>query len=158
MRRRMNFSRLYRVDDEGRIALQIWFDLDDMDAALAELDALQFRFEDERPQARRISGGREFPPPPASPQTPNVELDNECVRVIGRVDTAVHSRAWGEVERPDRIQHLRREPTQDSRLPTRRFCIRRICKPGKALSRDWAGAAPSHDCRHTGQARGSYPT
>lgn len=29
---------LYGIDDEGRIALQIWFDLDDMDAAIAELD------------------------------------------------------------------------------------------------------------------------
>ena len=44
------FLQLYGVDEEGRIALQIWFDLEDMDAAIAELDALHARFEEERPQ------------------------------------------------------------------------------------------------------------
>lgn len=39
------FLQLFGLDTEGRIALQIWFDLDDMDAALAELDALQAQFE-----------------------------------------------------------------------------------------------------------------
>nr|WP_082939991.1 BTAD domain-containing putative transcriptional regulator [Mycolicibacterium peregrinum] len=29
---------VYAIDDEGRIALQIWFDLEDMDAAIAELE------------------------------------------------------------------------------------------------------------------------
>lgn len=45
---------LYAIDDEGRIALQIWFDADDMDAAIAELDALHARFEDERPPVPRL--------------------------------------------------------------------------------------------------------
>lgn len=40
---------VFGIDDDGRIALQIWFDVDDMDAALAELDSLHARFEDERP-------------------------------------------------------------------------------------------------------------
>ena len=48
------FLQVYGVDEEGRIALQIWFDLEDMDAAIAELDALHARFEDERPPARRL--------------------------------------------------------------------------------------------------------
>ena len=48
------FLMVYRVDEEGRIALQIWFDLEDMDAAMAELDAAQARFEDEHPLARRL--------------------------------------------------------------------------------------------------------
>ena len=27
------------LDEEGRIALQVWFDVEDIDAAIAELDA-----------------------------------------------------------------------------------------------------------------------
>ncbi|MGB3476863.1 MAG: BTAD domain-containing putative transcriptional regulator [Mycobacterium sp.] len=45
---------LYGIDDEGRIALQIWFDADDMDAAIAELDALHARFEEERAPERHL--------------------------------------------------------------------------------------------------------
>lgn len=45
---------VYAIDEEGRVALQIWFDVEDMDAAIAELDALQARFEEQRPQARRL--------------------------------------------------------------------------------------------------------
>jgi len=33
------------LDNEGRIAEQVWFDIDDMDAATAELDAMHARFE-----------------------------------------------------------------------------------------------------------------
>ena len=37
---RDEFLQVYGVSDEGRMAaLQVWFDLDDMAAALAELDA-----------------------------------------------------------------------------------------------------------------------
>ena len=37
---------LYGLDDEGRIALQVWFDLEDIDAAIAELDAAHARLEE----------------------------------------------------------------------------------------------------------------
>ena len=40
------------LDEEGRIALQVKFDVDDMDAALTELDAVHARFEEENPQGR----------------------------------------------------------------------------------------------------------
>ncbi len=43
---------LYAVGEDGRIKLQVWFDLDDMDAAIAEIDTLQARFEAERPASR----------------------------------------------------------------------------------------------------------
>ena len=92
------FLLVYGVDDKGRIALQIWFDLEDMDAAIAELDALHARFEDERSQERRLFAGRELPSAPASAQTPNIEFDNECVRAIGRMDAAVDREAWDEAE------------------------------------------------------------
>jgi DNA-binding SARP family transcriptional activator len=49
---RDEFLQLYGIDDQGRIAMQMWFDVDDMDAALAELDALHARFE-HQPGARR---------------------------------------------------------------------------------------------------------
>ncbi len=41
---------LFGLDDDGRIALQVWFDIEDKDAAIAELDALHARFEGERPR------------------------------------------------------------------------------------------------------------
>ena len=43
---------LFGIDEDGRIALQMWFDIDDMDAAIAELDAAHARFEEEQPKAR----------------------------------------------------------------------------------------------------------
>ena len=33
------FLQVYGIDEEGRIALQVWFDVEDVDAAIAELDA-----------------------------------------------------------------------------------------------------------------------
>ena len=75
--------------------MQIWFDLEDMDAAMAELDALHARFEEERPQARRLFGGREIPSPPASAQMPTAEPDTACVRAIRRMDAAVDREATG---------------------------------------------------------------
>ena len=49
------FLEIYGIDEEGRISLQIFFDLEDMDAAIAELDAAHARFEQEaHRQARRL--------------------------------------------------------------------------------------------------------
>src|SRR5271166_5931676 len=49
------FLYLYGVDEEGRITLQVWFDLDDVDAAIAELDAMHARFEEvPRLEGRRL--------------------------------------------------------------------------------------------------------
>ena len=87
---------VYGIDEQGRIALQIWFDLEDMDAAIAELDATYARFEEERSQARDLRGGRELPSPP--PQMPTAELENGCVRAIGRLWDAFDREAWDEVE------------------------------------------------------------
>ena len=92
------FLQVYNVDEEGRFASQIWFDLEDMDAAIAELDAMHAQFEDERSQPRRLFGGRELPSATASAQTPSVEFDNECVRAIGRLWDAFDREAWDEVE------------------------------------------------------------
>src|SRR6202012_3391079 len=45
---------VYGVDEEGRINLQVWFDVEDLDAAIAELDALHIQFDKERSPARRL--------------------------------------------------------------------------------------------------------
>lgn len=45
---------LVGLDEEGRISLQVWFDVDDIDAAITELDAVHARFEGAHPQARRL--------------------------------------------------------------------------------------------------------
>ncbi|MDA4107761.1 regulator [Mycobacterium holsaticum DSM 44478] len=39
---------LYGLDDNGQIALQVWFDTGDMDAAIAELEATHARFEEQQ--------------------------------------------------------------------------------------------------------------
>ncbi|MFZ0715838.1 BTAD domain-containing putative transcriptional regulator [Mycobacterium sp.] len=41
------FLQIYGIDEQGRIFLQIFFDLEDMEAAIGELDAAHARFEDE---------------------------------------------------------------------------------------------------------------
>ncbi|BBZ14762.1 BTAD domain-containing putative transcriptional regulator [Mycobacterium branderi] len=74
------FLQLYGLDDQGRIALQVWFDLEDMDAALAELDALRARFEEVQPQS-----------------PPQAKLDNACVRAGERVIAAIDCQAWDEI-------------------------------------------------------------
>ena len=42
------------LDEEGRIALQVKFDVEDIDVATAELEAVYARFEAERPAVRRL--------------------------------------------------------------------------------------------------------
>lgn len=63
---------LVGLDEDGRIALQIWFDVDDLDAAIAEMDALYARFG---------------------------QMRTACVRAIENVADAVDRRAWDEIER-----------------------------------------------------------
>jgi DNA-binding SARP family transcriptional activator len=92
------------IDDQGRIASQVKFDVEDLDAALAELDALHARFEEEQPRARRLENAatrvHERVPPVAEapPEPPSVEPDNAAVRVGERVMAAVDRGAWDEVE------------------------------------------------------------
>ena len=45
---------LFGLDEDGRIAMEVWFDIDDMDTALAELDATHARFGEPHPRARRL--------------------------------------------------------------------------------------------------------
>ncbi|BBY25857.1 hypothetical protein MSTO_60620 [Mycobacterium stomatepiae] len=45
---------LVGIDEDGRFALDVWFDVDDIDGATAELDAAHARFEAERPKARHL--------------------------------------------------------------------------------------------------------
>nr|WP_082929738.1 BTAD domain-containing putative transcriptional regulator [Mycobacterium sp. 1164966.3] len=69
------------LDKDGRIALQVFFDLEDSDAAVAELDAAH---------SRRIAQ--------APQEDPSVELDNACVRVIRESESAANRDAWDEME------------------------------------------------------------
>ncbi|ORW93864.1 hypothetical protein AWB92_11995 [Mycobacterium sp. IEC1808] len=99
------FLSLYGIDEEGRFDLQVWFDVEDIEAAIAELDAVHARFEEEQPTARRLENAatrvHERVPPVAEalPEPPSVEIDNAAVRVGERVMAAVHRGAWDEVER-----------------------------------------------------------
>lgn len=70
------FLLLYGIDEDGQISLQLWFDLEDMDAALAELDATQARFETEHPRAR---------------------LENAATRVYERFWSHFAARDWAAV-------------------------------------------------------------
>ncbi|OBA73140.1 regulator [Mycobacterium sp. 1554424.7] len=85
---------LFGLDNDGRIALHVWFDTDDMDAALAELDAAHARFKEEQP--RHDTG----------------QLDNACVRVSQRIIAAIHNEAWDAFEElyaPDGLVESRRK-------------------------------------------------
>ncbi|OBI69298.1 nuclear transport factor 2 family protein [Mycobacterium sp. E796] len=98
------FLCLYGVDEEGRFDLQVWFDVDDTDAALAELDVAHARFGEEQPNAPRLENAttRLYPRvqsvTEAPPEAPSIELDNAAVRVGERVMAAVHRGAWDEFE------------------------------------------------------------
>jgi len=67
---------LYGIDDEGRIDLQVWFDLEDIDAAIAELDAAHARLE-ERP--------------------PRAPLENAASRADDRLNTLFADTRWDEI-------------------------------------------------------------
>ncbi len=98
------FLSLYGIDEEGRFDLQVWFDVDDMDAAVTELDVAHARFGEEQPSAPRLENAatrayeRVPPVAEAPPEPPSVEIDNAAVRVGERVMAAVHRGAWDEVE------------------------------------------------------------
>ena len=70
------FLGLWGLDEDGRIALQVFFDIDDLDAALAELDAVDARFEEERPRVR---------------------LENAASRANDRLSALFTSRSWDEL-------------------------------------------------------------
>ncbi|UMB72220.1 AAA family ATPase [Mycobacterium paraterrae] len=49
---------VYMIDETGRVARQIWFDVEDLDAAMAELDALHVRLERETGRQASSVGNR----------------------------------------------------------------------------------------------------
>ncbi|ORV54593.1 hypothetical protein AWC05_18580 [Mycobacterium florentinum] len=51
---REELLQLIGIDEDGRFALDVWFDIDDIDGATAELDAAHARFEEAQPPARRL--------------------------------------------------------------------------------------------------------
>ena len=67
---------LFGLDDEGRIAIQVVFDVDDLDAAIAELDAAHARFE------RRPT---------------RASLENAASRADDRLNTLFADRRWDEI-------------------------------------------------------------
>ncbi len=67
---------LFGLDRDGRIAMEVWFDIEDIDAAVAELDATHARFEEEHPQAR---------------------LDNAASRADARWRARFAARDWGAI-------------------------------------------------------------
>ena len=67
--------RLIGLDEEGRIALQMWFDVEDMDAAVAELDAMHARFDEVQPR---------------------VPLENGASRADDRLNALAADKRWDE--------------------------------------------------------------
>ncbi|WP_431190742.1 BTAD domain-containing putative transcriptional regulator [Mycobacterium senriense] len=68
---------LVGLDADGHLALHVWFDVEDMDAAIAELDAAYARLEDERPKPRR--------------------LENAATRVYERLHAYFAARDWDAI-------------------------------------------------------------
>ncbi|GAB4984425.1 hypothetical protein MAHJHV58_14520 [Mycobacterium avium subsp. hominissuis] len=70
------FLVLYGIDQEGRFDVQVWFDVEDMDAAMAELDATYARFE------------KRCPRPP---------LENGATRAYERLHAYFKARDWDAI-------------------------------------------------------------
>ncbi|WP_231995524.1 BTAD domain-containing putative transcriptional regulator [Mycobacterium sp. 1274756.6] len=68
------FLNVYGIDQDGRIVQQVWFDLDDIGAATAELDAAYARWEPSPPQLR--------------------EPDNAARRTFERMQACFIARDW----------------------------------------------------------------
>ncbi|GBG37430.1 hypothetical protein NJB14197_00340 [Mycobacterium montefiorense] len=51
---------LFAIDDNGQVVRQVWFDVDDIDAAMTELDAAHARFEEEYLDVRRLENTAAF--------------------------------------------------------------------------------------------------
>ncbi|HEY7051245.1 MAG TPA: BTAD domain-containing putative transcriptional regulator [Mycobacterium sp.] len=83
------------LDENGKIAQQVWFDLDDMDAAVAELDAAHARIQEERTHAR---------------------LENAATRADDRCFALFAKRLWNELEA---------QFADDMRVEDRRHGLRR---------------------------------
>ena len=89
---------LFGLDDVGRIALSVWFDVEDIDAAVAELDAAHVRLEERHPRA---------------------PLENAATRVDSQLSGLFFDRRWEEMGAlygddillDDRRKGLRREST-----------------------------------------------
>jgi len=82
---------LFGLDADERIALRISFDIEDMDAAIAELDALHARFQATHPVARRP--------------------ENAASRLIERFLTCLSARDWPAIAK----MHAEDSSTQDRR-------------------------------------------
>ena len=67
---------LIGLDESGRVALEVFFDIEDIDAAMAELDAAHARFEQERPRS---------------------PLENAASRADDRFNALFADRRWGEI-------------------------------------------------------------
>jgi class 3 adenylate cyclase len=88
---------LYGIDQHGRISLQVWFDIEDMDAAVAELDAAHARLGEQHRWAPR--------------------LENAASRADAQFNTLFTERRWEDigclltanVRGEDRRRGLRRE-------------------------------------------------
>jgi DNA-binding SARP family transcriptional activator len=70
------FLQLYGIDEDGRMALQVFFDIEDLDAAIAQLDALHARSEREHPRA---------------------PLENAATRVADQVNELFSGSRWDEI-------------------------------------------------------------
>ena len=69
---------LFGLDEHGRLAVQVSFDPDDIDAAMAELDAQYARLAEQEPPATTI------------------EAENSCVRAVRHTESAWRDEDWHE--------------------------------------------------------------
>ncbi len=121
---------LYEIDEHGRFALQIWFDLDDMDAALAELDAQYARFEHERPRA--------------SLENTATQADDQLIALFGegRLDE-IGALFTVDTQFCDRRQGVRRECNDRASMVDN---IRSIAAMGAAVTKSTVALRGGHLC------------
>nr|WP_082971202.1 BTAD domain-containing putative transcriptional regulator [Mycobacterium sp. 852002-51971_SCH5477799-a] len=68
---------LYAIDENGQVVRQVWFDVEDMEAAMAELDAAYARLEHEHSQTRH--------------------LENAATHAYERLHAYFRARDWGAI-------------------------------------------------------------
>ncbi|HTI77361.1 MAG TPA: BTAD domain-containing putative transcriptional regulator, partial [Mycobacterium sp.] len=91
------FLGLWGLDEGGRIALQVFFDIDDLDAAMAELEAVHARIAEAHPRVTRL-------------QNTASRVDDECYALFaaGRIEE-IGALYADDIKVDDRRHGLRRE-------------------------------------------------
>lgn len=84
------FLQIYGIDDSGRVSLQVWFDIDEVDAALTELDAIHGRRQVRLENAATRAAAAEFD----ELNRPTYQFENAATRASDRLYACFRAQNW----------------------------------------------------------------